>query len=124
VRKKKEKRKILHKKKIAFISTDGFCSFVSFDVNALGTPVSVEEQQQYLKVNDPPEQVPSSSSKRAKKEKAEVIVETPAPPSSKRDAVTAFFGAVVPKQPELFVEVDSSAALAQSKPTVFKKKKE
>jgi hypothetical protein len=54
-----------------------------------------------------------------------VETEPTASASAKRDAVTAFFGAVVPKQPDLFVESEAVVdAVDHLKPTVIKKKKE
>jgi hypothetical protein len=46
----------------------------------------------------------------------------PVPNPSKRDIVTAFFGAVVPKAAEEFVEMEVPLAPATA-PTVFKKSK-
>ncbi len=57
---------------------------------------------------------------------AEAAAPPPVTSAPKRDAVTAFFGAVVPKQPEVFKEIEGTAQADADhlKPTIIKKKKE
>ncbi len=109
-------------------STDGFCSVVTFDAEALGPLLSAEEEAAHFKINEPPAPLPVAPKK--KKEKASVApsraVAEPSEPvlnPSKRDIVTAFFSAAVPKAPEEFVEVEMPPQPTASAPTVFKKSK-
>jgi chromatin assembly factor 1 subunit B len=115
-------------------STDGFCSVITFDAEALGATLSPEEEATHFKINEPPPPLPPGAGKK-KKEKssaastpaatvAAAVAEPaePVPNPSKRDIVTAFFGAVVPKAAEEFVEMEVPLAPA-SAPTVFKKSK-
>ncbi len=112
-------------------STDGYCSVVTLDPQLLGPLLSREEEAAFFKVNEPPLPAPpSAAGHKKKKDKSVSVAPSPAlsepsepiPNASKRDIVTAFFGSVVPKAAEEFVEIDTEPVAP--KPTVLKKKKQ